>query len=36
MPYSDGPDSVWVGYYSSRPTAKENVRKTSHVMEASA
>lgn len=36
MPYADSPDSVWVGYYSSRMNDKEYVRKTSHTMEASA
>lgn len=36
MPYSDGPDSVWVGYFSNRPNSKQNVRKTSHIMEATA
>lgn len=29
MPYSDGPNAFWTGYFSSRPDDKSSVRKFS-------
>jgi hypothetical protein len=30
MPYADGPDNFWSGYFSSRPNDKEYTRRASH------
>jgi hypothetical protein len=35
MPYSDGPDSYWTGYFSSRANDKEYTRRASSHFEAS-
>jgi hypothetical protein len=35
MPYSDGPDGYWTGYFSSRANDKEYIRRASHNFHAS-
>jgi hypothetical protein len=35
FPYSDNSDSYWTGYFSSRANDKENIRKASHIFDAS-
>jgi len=32
MPYSDGPNDYWVGYFSSRPGAKKEVKDDSAII----